>query len=137
MSCCSKKQLTASRSSTDFEYQTLASVTAEVMWLESFLNELQIHINKKAIIWCDNLSAVLLSANPILHTRKKHMKLDLYVIPEQINSGKININHISASYQRGDILMKVLSTRNFCRFRDDLKIRSLNGKSENDNSSSN
>lgn len=77
MSRCSKKQPTVSKSSTESEYRCLFSVTAIVVWLESLLNELRININRKVAIWCDNLSAISVSANPILHTRTKHMKLDL------------------------------------------------------------
>lgn len=69
-----------SRSSTEAEYKSVASATAEIMWIESLLSELKVKTSSKATIWCDNLSATLLAANPVLHSRTKHMKLDLYFV---------------------------------------------------------
>lgn len=80
ISWCSKKQPTVSRSSTEAEYKSVASATAEIMWIESLLSELKVKTSSKATIWCDNLSATLLAANSVLHSRTKHMKLDLYFV---------------------------------------------------------
>ncbi|KAL6345227.1 hypothetical protein AAG906_015710 [Vitis piasezkii] len=46
-------------------------------------NELQIPLAKPPLVWCDNLSTVLLSVNPILHARTKHIELDLYFVRER------------------------------------------------------
>lgn len=39
---------------------------------------------KHLMVWCDNISIVALLANPILHSRTKHMELDLYFIQENV-----------------------------------------------------
>lgn len=67
ISWCSKKQHTVSKSSTKAEYRSLASLTAGITWLTSLLGELQIPVLKTPVLWCDHLSTVLLSANPVLH----------------------------------------------------------------------
>lgn len=45
-----KKQHTVSRSSTEAEYKSLASLVAEIIWLQSLLSELQIGDVKTPVI---------------------------------------------------------------------------------------
>lgn len=80
ISWASKKQVVVSRSSTEAEYHSLAAVTAELTWLQSLLTELRFPLSAPPRVYCDNLSAVLLAANPILHSRTKHFELDLYFV---------------------------------------------------------
>ena len=48
------------RSSTEVEYRSLANITAEIMWLQSLLDELKVP-SPRPVIYCDNLSTVMLS----------------------------------------------------------------------------
>lgn len=57
-----------SQSSTEAEYRSIAAVLADIIWLMSLLNELHIHPSLSKI-YSDNLGAVLLSANPVMHSR--------------------------------------------------------------------
>lgn len=100
----------------------MASTTAELIWIEQLLFEIGIKSTKKPIIWCDNLSTVALSANPVLHSRTKHIEIDLHFVREQISKGRLDVRHIPAGYQRADILTKALSTKNFSRLKADLKV---------------
>jgi histone deacetylase 1/2 len=71
ISWCARKQATMSRSSTEAEYKALANATAEMMWVQKLLTELKIQHPPAARLWCDNLGATYLSANPVFHTRTK------------------------------------------------------------------
>lgn len=130
VSWCSKKQNTVSRSSTEAEYRSVAAGVAEVMWLKSLLSEVLGHVIESSTIWCDNSSAVQLTANPILHSRTKHVELDLYFVREQVAKGDIIINHIPALYQKADILTKSLSSARFLRLREELNVEAAEGKKE-------
>lgn len=57
---------------------------AEIAWVRSLLSELAILITKAPSVYCDNISTVLLSANPILHSRTKHIELDLHFVREKV-----------------------------------------------------
>uniref|UniRef100_A0A0A9EP05 Uncharacterized protein n=1 Tax=Arundo donax TaxID=35708 RepID=A0A0A9EP05_ARUDO len=66
----SRKQATVSRSSTEAEYKVIANVTAEIIWIQSLLKELGVFQHKErgcTVLWCDNLGATYLTANPIFH----------------------------------------------------------------------
>jgi len=51
---------------------------------------------------CDNLSAVLLSHNPVLHARTKHIELDIYFVRERVVAKKMRIQHVPATAQIAD-----------------------------------
>ena len=73
----SKKQTSVARSTTEAEYRSLAVTASELLWTKSLLRELCIKITTPAV-YCDNLSTVALSHNPVLHSRTKHMELDIF-----------------------------------------------------------
>jgi histone deacetylase 1/2 len=78
VSWLAKKQKVVSRSSTEAEFQSLASLAAEISYLQNLLIELHSSSSSTtATIWCDNSSAVLLTANLVLHSRTKHFEVDL------------------------------------------------------------
>lgn len=78
----SKKHV-VSRSSAEAEYRSLAHLVADMTWIASPLTELNFQLSRPPIIWCDNLSTVMLSANPIQHARTKHVELDIYFVREK------------------------------------------------------
>lgn len=71
---------------------------------------------------CDNLSAVLLSHNPILHARTKHMELDIHFVREKVVSKSLLVQHVPASSQLVDPLTKPLSSSRFAESRTKLKV---------------
>lgn len=122
----SKKQSVVARSSTEAEYRALAVTVAEVVWLQSLLLELHYQPYKEPpIIYCDNLSAVLMSANPVLHSRTKHLELDVYFVREKVQQGIISVCHISAKDPIADTLTKPLSKGQFLLLRDKLKVQNI------------
>ena len=84
ISWTARKQPTVSRSSTEAEYKALANATAEMLWVQKLLTELGIPHPAKARLWCDNLGATYLSANPIFHARTKHIEIDFHFVRERV-----------------------------------------------------
>nr|XP_051202567.1 uncharacterized mitochondrial protein AtMg00810-like [Lolium perenne] len=64
VSWSSKRQPTVSRSSAEAEYRAVANAVAECTWLRQLLFELSCPVDKATVVFCDNVSAVYLSANP-------------------------------------------------------------------------
>ncbi|KAK6143111.1 hypothetical protein DH2020_023459 [Rehmannia glutinosa] len=122
ISWSSKKQRTVARSSTEAEYRSLASVTCDVLWLRSLLKELNIPQQKPTTVWVDNIGAVLLSVNPIHHSRTKHVEIDIHFIREKVEDKSISVHHIPAVDQIADILTKPLNGQFYARLRNKLTV---------------
>jgi histone deacetylase 1/2 len=75
-----------SRSSTESEYKALANASAEVIWVQSLLGELGVPQSQSPILWCDNIGATYLSANPVFHARTKHIEVDYHFVRELLTS---------------------------------------------------
>ncbi|XP_071730571.1 uncharacterized mitochondrial protein AtMg00810-like [Rutidosis leptorrhynchoides] len=65
ISWSSKRQTTLSRSSVEAEYRGVAKVVAESCWLRNLLLELHCPTSKATLVFCDNISAIYLSGNPV------------------------------------------------------------------------
>ena len=70
----------------------------------------------------DNLSTVLLSSNPILRSRTKHMELDLYFIKEKVMAKQLLVQYAPTFDQVADILTKPLLTTHFERLKSKISV---------------
>lgn len=98
-----------------------AHTTSELLWLEWLLAELRIKYFSHTLLG-DNLSNVLLSHNPILHARTKHIELDIHFVRERVMANKLKIQHVPAPTQLADIIIKPLSNATFQDLRNKLKV---------------
>ena len=81
-------------------------------------------IDKAMMIYCDNVSAVYLSENPVHHRRTKHVELDIHFVREEVALGQFKVLQIPTRHQFADIMTKGLPTPLFNEFRDSLCIQS-------------
>ncbi len=117
-----RKQATVSRSSTESEYKAIANATAEIMWVQTLLAELEIKSPKAAKIWCDNLGAKYLSANPVFHARTKHIEVDYHFVRERVSQKLLEIDFVSTNDQVADGFTKPLSVRLLENFKSNLNL---------------
>ncbi|KAJ0568595.1 putative RNA-directed DNA polymerase [Helianthus annuus] len=122
ISWSSKRQQTVSRSSAEAEYRGVANAVAETSWLRNLLLELHIPVTRATVVYCDNISAVYLSDNPVQHQRTKHVELDIHFVREKVRLGQVRVLHVPASYQYADIFTKGLSKQLFESFRSSLTV---------------
>ena len=122
ISWCARKQATVSRSSTEAEYKSLANATAEVMWVRKLLDELGIPHPRAACLWCDNIGATYLSANPVFHARTKHIEIDYHFVREQVAAKLLDIRFISTTDQLADGFTKALPENLMIKFRNNLNL---------------
>jgi hypothetical protein len=124
ISWSSKRQNVVSRSSAEAEYRAVANGVAEACWLRQLLQELHAPLTNSTLIYCDNVSVVYLSTNPIQHQRMKHVEIDLHFVWERVAIGDVRVLHVSTTSQFTNIFTKGLPTSVFLEFRSSLNIRS-------------
>ena len=66
----SKRQSTVSRSSAEAEYRAVANGVAEATWLRQLLQELHAPLRRATLVYCDNISAVCMTSNPVHHSTR-------------------------------------------------------------------
>nr|GEW77320.1 ribonuclease H-like domain-containing protein [Tanacetum cinerariifolium] len=115
--------VTLSRSSTEAEYRGVANVVAETVWIRNLLLELHAPLTTATLVYCDNVSAVYLSTNPIQHQRTKHIEIDIHFVRDYVASGQVRVLHVSSRFQYVDIFTTGLLTALFLEFRSNLNVR--------------
>ncbi|GKU88975.1 hypothetical protein SLEP1_g3180 [Rubroshorea leprosula] len=121
------KQRAVARSSTEAEYRALAASSSELVWVTHLLNELGIPITDPPALYCDNVSATYLSSNPVLHSRMKHIAVDLHFVRDLVDKKVLRVSHIASTDQLADGFTKPLHSTRFTCLRD--KIRVADGTS--------
>ncbi|KMT09304.1 hypothetical protein BVRB_6g134020 isoform B [Beta vulgaris subsp. vulgaris] len=95
----SKKQPTVSKSSTEAEYRAVAYTAAKTIWLKQLLADIDHFLRRPVIVYCDNVSATYLTANPVYHDRSKHIDVDYHFIREMVAKGGLIVRHVPTQSQ--------------------------------------
>ncbi|XP_016204964.1 uncharacterized protein LOC107645449 [Arachis ipaensis] len=125
ISWSSKKQGAVARSSTEAEYRAMADLVAELIWINSLMIELRAKISTPPSMFCDNLSTVLLAANPILHSKSKHFETDLHFVRDYVSKQVVQVSHVPGTVKLADVLTKPLPSAAFLAFRSKLMVEDL------------
>ena len=73
------------------------------------------------------MSATYVCANPVFHSRMKHIAIDFHFVRDQVASGRLCVSHVHTSDQLADSLTKPLPRLHFLTHRT--KIGVLRGQS--------
>lgn len=122
ISWSAKKQPTVACSSTEAEYRALASTSAELTWLTYILRDIGLHLSHPPLLYCDNISALQLTVNPIFHARTKHVEIDYHFVREKVASGSLVTQFIPSPQQVADIFTKPLLRKPFHLLRTKLGL---------------
>ena len=64
-------------------------------------------------LFCDNLSAINISKNPIQHSRTKHIDIRHHFIRDLVEDKVITLKHVATELQLADIFTKALDATQF------------------------
>ena len=103
----------------------MANGVAEATWLHQLLLELHAPLWRATLVYCDNISAVYMTSNPIQHQRTKHIEIDLHFVRERVALGAVRVLHVPTTSQFADIFTKGLPTAVFTEFRSSLNVRPI------------
>jgi hypothetical protein len=86
------------------------------------LVELHSSLAKSTLVYCDNVSAVYLSTNPVQHQRTKHVEIDLHFVRDRVAIGDVWVLHVPTTSQFADIFTKGLPSSTSSEFRFSLNV---------------
>lgn len=86
------------------------------------LQELGVESPRAAKLWCDNLGAKYLSANPIFHSCTKHIEVDFHFVRERVARKLLEIAYISTKDQVADGFTKAIPVRQLKMFKNNLNL---------------
>ena len=120
-----KKQPVVSLSSCESEYRAVAQTATEVIWLKALLCELGVSLhNSCPVIWCDNTGAGLMAANPVFHSRTKHIEITVHFVREKVEAKELEVRYVPTEFQIADIFTKPLAVNRFDVLKHKLNIKS-------------
>jgi hypothetical protein len=62
------------------------------------------------VIYCDNISSILLANKSVYHVRTKHIEVHYHFIRKQVLTREINLIHVNTKNQVVDIFTNALGT---------------------------
>ncbi|GKB88495.1 ribonuclease H-like domain-containing protein, partial [Tanacetum coccineum] len=80
------------------EYRGVANAVAETCWLRNLLRELHTPLSSATLVYCDNVSAIYLSSNPVQHQRTKHIEIDIHFVRDLVAAGQVRVLHVPSRY---------------------------------------
>ncbi|GJR06225.1 ribonuclease H-like domain-containing protein [Tanacetum coccineum] len=80
------------------EYQGVANVVAETAWIHNFLRELHSPLSTTTLVYCDNVSVVYMSANPVQHHRMEHIEIDIHFVCDMVRADHVCVLHIPSRF---------------------------------------
>lgn len=89
------------------EYIAAGSSCSQLIWMKQILKEYNV---KQAVmtLYCDNLSAINISKNPIQHSRIKHIDIRHHFIRDHVKDLIVTLEHVAIEKQLEYIFTKTL-----------------------------
>ena len=110
-----------SLSTAEAEYIAVGSCCSQLVWMKQMLKEYNVEEDVLAL-YCDNLSAINISKNPIQHRRTKHIDIRHHFIKVLVEEKVVTLEHVDIEEQLTDIFTKALDAKQFEKLRGKLDI---------------
>jgi hypothetical protein len=120
----SRKQNCVSLSTAESEYVAAGSCCSQLIWLKHMLDDYGLDSNILTM-FCDNLSAINISKNPVQHSRTKHIDIRHHFLRDMVDKGLITIEHVDTKFQLADIFTKALDYERFSNLKSSLGLCTL------------
>jgi hypothetical protein len=97
-------------------YRAVANDMAEASWPRRLLQELHNPLQRATLVYCDNISAVYVSTNPVQHQRTKNVEIDMHFVLEHVAASDVRVLSVPTTLQFANIFTKGLSSIVFADF---------------------
>jgi len=122
-----KKQHTISTSTTEAKYIALKHDTKQKIWMQKFINELELdNTTLNITLLDDNESSIKLMHNAKQHSCTKHINIQHHYIQNMINDKKLIVEWIFTNEMLADKLTKILTKNTLKSYWKQLEVVWLN-----------
>ena len=80
------------------------------------LHDLGVFFRSVPTLYCDNMSALYMTVNPVMHARTKHVEMDYHFVREKVARGQLVTQFVRSKDQLVDIHTKALTKQVFAEF---------------------
>ena len=117
MSWASKRQTAVALSSCEAEYMAACQAAKEAVWQRGLLEELEEPRQWPVEIRSDSQSGLNLMANPVFHSKTKHIGIQYHYVRELISKGDVTFSFCPTENMVADSLTKSVNREKteFCR----------------------
>ncbi|GJT95052.1 ribonuclease H-like domain-containing protein [Tanacetum coccineum] len=122
LSWSSKHQKMLSRSS-EAKYRGVANAVAETCWRRNLLRELHTPLPFATLVYCDNVSVVYLSSNPVQHQCTKHIEINIHFVHDFVVASSVRVLHVPSQYKYANIFTKGLPSALFKELHTSLSVQ--------------
>ncbi|KAJ9556414.1 hypothetical protein OSB04_011028 [Centaurea solstitialis] len=105
VSWSSRKQNCVSLSTAEAEYVAAACCCSQVLWMKTQLADFGYTMHRIPI-YCDSKSAIQITANPVQHSRTKHIDIRYHFIKDHVEKGNVELYFVESDYQLADLFTK-------------------------------
>ncbi|KAJ9544440.1 LOW QUALITY PROTEIN: hypothetical protein OSB04_024147, partial [Centaurea solstitialis] len=105
VSWSSWKQNCVSLSTAEAEYVAAACCCSQVLWMKTQLADFG-YTMQRIPIYCDSKSAIQITANPVQHSRTKHIDIRYHFIKDHVEKGNIELYFVESDYHLADLFTK-------------------------------
>ena len=91
----------------EVEYIAIDNCCIQLLWMQKFFLDYGIY-QKHLTIYCDNISAINISKNPVQLSRTKHIEIRHHFIRELVKDGTLILEFIHTDDQKADFFTKPL-----------------------------
>jgi len=118
----SKRQATVVLSTVEAEYVAMSRCAQQMVWMQSWLDEVSIEHELPGLMKGDSRGAIALTKNTKDHGKVKHIDIRHHYIRELAKSGKILMEQVPSAENIADLFTKPLSQNHHHRLLASLNI---------------
>ncbi|KAJ9536444.1 hypothetical protein OSB04_un000379 [Centaurea solstitialis] len=110
VSWSSRKQNCVSLSTAEAEYVAAVCCCSQVLWMKIQLADYGYTMHRIPI-YCDSSSAIQIAANPVQHSRTKHIDIRYHFIKDHVEKGNVELFFVESERQIADLFTKAFDEK--------------------------
>ncbi|KAJ9566126.1 hypothetical protein OSB04_002092 [Centaurea solstitialis] len=105
-----REQNYVSLSTAEAEYVAAACCCSNVLWMKTQLADYGYTMHRIPI-YCDSSSAIQIAANPVQHSRMKHIDIRYHFINYHVEKGNVELSFVESECQIADLFTKAFDKK--------------------------